>query len=119
MSTPRDGTPWATPAPAMIDPVTSKVDQYTPGLVIDPATSGSTAHIALTFNFFLNSNCSPCSLGAACVSSKNGGATWSNGGVLGKGINPSWLPSTTSCQMSGEYQHVEVVAGQALRGAVP
>ena len=118
MSTSTDGTTWTTPARVPIDAVTSTVDHFTPGLVIDRATAGSTAHIALTFNFFPKASCVSCNLGVGYVSSKNGGATWSTELVLGKGISPSWLPSTTSGQMAGDYQTVALVGGKA-HGVTP
>lgn len=103
MSTSLDGRTWTQPARIPIDPVTSTVDHFTPGLAIENGTSGSTAHLALTFNFFPNANCSACALGVGYISSANGGTTWSAPKVLAKGINPSWLPSTTSGQMAGDY----------------
>jgi hypothetical protein len=80
--------------------------------VIDPATSGSTAHISLTFNFFPKASCTSCSLGVGYVRSQNGGATWSKEVVLGKGMNPNWLPSTTSGLMAGDYQTVALAGGK-------
>jgi len=118
MSTSTDGTTWSTPARIPIDPVTSTVDHFTPGFVIDRATAGSTAHLALTFNFFPKASCINCNLGAGYVTSRNGGATWSTEVVLGRGISPSWLPSTTSGQMAGDYQTVALAGGKA-HGVTP
>jgi hypothetical protein len=118
MSTSTDGTTWSTPARVPIDAVTSTVDHFTPGLVIDRATAGGTAHLALTFNFFPKASCVNCSLGVGYVTSRNGGATWSHETVLGKGINPNWLPSTTSGQMAGDYQTVTLIGGKA-HGVTP
>ena len=118
MSTSTDGTTWSTPARIPIDAVTSTVDHFTPGFVIDRATAGATAHLALTFNFFPKASCTSCNLGAGYVTSRNGGATWSPEVVLGKGISPSWLPSTTSGQMAGDYQTVAIVGGKA-HGVTP
>ena len=118
MSTSTDGTTWSTPVRIPIDPVSSTVDHFTPGLVIDRATAGGTAHIALTFNFFPKASCVSCNLGVGYVTSRNGGATWSHETVLGKGISPSWLPSTTSGQMAGDYQTVTLIGGKA-HGVTP
>src|SRR5260370_33362120 len=96
MSTSTDGTTWSTPARIPIDPVTSTVDDFTPGFVIDRATAGSTAHLALTFNFFPKASCTNCNLAAVYVTSRNDGATWSTEVVLGRGGSPTWLPSTDS-----------------------
>ena len=118
MSTSTDGTTWSTPVRIPIDPVTSTVDHFTPGFVIDRATAGSSAHLALTFNFFPKASCTSCNLGAGYVASRNGGATWGAEVVLGKGISPSWLPSTTSGQMAGDYQTVAIVGGKS-HGVTP
>jgi hypothetical protein len=118
MSTSTDGTTWSTPVRIPIDPVSSTVDHFTPGLVIDRATAGGTAHLALTFNFFPKASCVNCNLGVGYVTSRDGGATWSHETVLGKGISPSWLPSTTSGQMAGDYQTVTLIGGKA-HGVTP
>ena len=104
MSTSTDGTTWTTPARIPIDATTSTVDHFTPGLAIQKGTSGSTAHLALTYNFFPKSSCGTvCNLSVGYVSSTDGGTTWTAPKTLAKGANPSWLPSTTSGQMAGDY----------------
>ena len=114
MSTSTDGTTWSTPVRIPIDAVTSTVDHFTPGLAIDAKTAGSTAHIALTYYFFPKSSCtSNCSLSVGYVASKNGGSTWTKSVLLGTGINPNWLPSTTSGQMAGDYQSVSLFGTHA------
>jgi len=104
MSTSTDGTTWTTPARIPIDPVASTVDHFTPGFGIMAGTSGATARLALTYNFFPKASCgSTCTLGVGYVESLNGGSTWSAPKVLAKGMKPAWLPSTTSGQMVGDY----------------
>jgi hypothetical protein len=116
MSRSADGTTWTAPARIPIDPVSSKVDHFTPGLAINRTTSGRTAQIGITFNFFLNANCTTnCKLGVGYVHSANGGATWSAPKILASGMNPNWLPSTTSGQMVGDYMATSYV-GQKTHG---
>src|SRR5258708_5686391 len=104
ISTSTNGTTWTAPSRVPIDLVTSTVDHFTPGFAIQPGTSGSTAHLALTYNFFPKASCgSTCSLGVGFVSSRNGGTTWSSAKTLASGMNPNWLPSTTSGQMVGDF----------------
>ena len=104
MSTSTDGTTWSAVTRVPIDATTSSVDHFTPGIGIQPGTSGSTAHIGLSYNFFPKANCgSSCNLSVGYVSTTNGGTTWSAPRVLAKGMNPNWLPSTTSGQMVGDY----------------
>lgn len=106
MSTSTDGTTWTAPVRVPVDPVTSTVDHFTPGFGIMRGTSGSTARLALTFNFLFNANCSTCLVGVGYIQSTNGGSTWSPPRILTKGINSNWLPSTTSGQMLGDYMTV-------------
>ncbi|HLZ41625.1 MAG TPA: sialidase family protein [Candidatus Sulfotelmatobacter sp.] len=114
MSTSTNGTTWTTPARIPIDAVTSTIDHFTPGFAILRGTSGSTARLALTYNFFPKSNCgSSCSLGVGFIESTNGGTTWTAAHTLAKGINPNWLPSTTSGQMVGDYMTVSFPALKA------
>lgn len=118
-STSSDGTTWSAVTRVPIDPVASTLDHFTPGFVIQPGTSGSTAHLALTYNFFPKSNCgSTCKLGVGYISSTNGGTTWSSPRTLAKGIEPSWLPATTSGQMAGDYM-TAAFPGPRVHGVFP
>jgi hypothetical protein len=114
ISTSTDGTTWTTPSRVPIDLVTSTVDHFTPGFAIHPRTSGSTAHLALTYNFFPKASCSSsCSLGVGFIFSKNGGTTWSSAKTLAGGMNPNWLPSTTSGQMVGDFMTASFIGAKA------
>jgi hypothetical protein len=116
MSTSTDGTTWTAPARIPIDAVTSTVDHFTPGLAIKRGTSGSTAQIGITYNFFPKANCGTvCNLSVGYVASTDGGATWTAAKTLAKGMNPSWLPSTTSGQMVGDFMTASFV-GQKVHG---
>ncbi len=110
-STSTDGTTWSAVTRVPADPVSSTIDHFTPGFAIQPGTSGSTARLALTYNFFPNANCqSACNLSVGYISSMNGGSTWSAARTLTRGMNPSWLPSTTSGQMVGDYNTASYLA---------
>jgi len=50
---------WTAPARIPIDTTTSTVDHFIPGLGIDPTTSGSTAHLGLTYYYYPQTNCAP------------------------------------------------------------
>jgi hypothetical protein len=124
LSTSTDGTHWSAPSRIPIDPVSSTVDHFLPGLAVDPATSGSTAHLALTFYFYPVANCnqSTCKLGVGVISSHDGGKTWAQGKILGQGMNLNWLPSTSLGQMVGDYISTSFVNGKAygvFAGAQP
>jgi hypothetical protein len=115
MSTSSDGTTWSAVARIPIDATTSTLDHFTPGLAIKPGTSGSTAHIGITYNFFPKASCTSCNLGVGYIASANGGATWSAAKPLASGMNPAWLPSTTSGQMVGDFMTASFV-GQKVHG---
>jgi hypothetical protein len=88
-----------------IDPTSSVVDHFDPGFGVQPGTSGSTAHIGLTFYFFSNVNCnsSTCQLGVGFVSSHNGGSTWDTAVTLAGPMNVNWLPQSQNGLMVGDY----------------
>ncbi len=123
LSTSSDGRHWSTVSRVPTDPVSSTVDHFIPGIAADPATSGATAHLALTFYFYRVSSCgSSCNLGVGFVSSHDGGKTWVNGKILGEGVNTNWLPSTSLGQMVGDYISTSFVNGKAFgvfAGALP
>jgi len=118
-----DGKTWSSASRVPIDPVSSTIDHFIPGLAVDPTTSGSSAHLALTFYFYPVSACgNNCKLGVGFVSSTDGGATWAHGKILGQGMSTSWLPQTSGGLMVGDYISTSFVNGKAFgvfAGALP
>lgn len=116
MSTSTNGTSWSAVTRIPIDATTSTVDHFIPGIAADPPTSGSTAHLGLTYYFFPVSNCTTatCSLTVGFISSQDGGATWNRPKKLGGPMRVSWLPSTTSGRMVGDYISTSYVNGKAF-----
>jgi len=104
-STSSDGVHWSKVARVPIDPVTSTVDHFIPGIGIDPATSGSTAHIAIHYYYYSKSSCtkSTCQLFVGYVSSPNGGSTWSTPTTLAGPMQLGWLPNSQNGLMVGDY----------------
>ena len=115
MSTSANGASWAQPARIPIDAVTSTVDHFIPGLGIDPATAGSTAHLGLTYYYYPQANCAAanCALYAGFISSADGGSTWSAATPVAGPMALSWLPSTDSGQMVGDYVATSFAGGNA------
>ena len=74
-----DGQTWGAVTRIPIVPASSTAQIFLPGIGVDPATSGATAHIGVTFYYYPDGNCSvsTCKLNAGFVSSANGGASWS------------------------------------------
>jgi len=113
LSTSSDGTTWSTPARIPIDPTTSTVDHFIPGLAVDPATSGSTAHLTLTYYYYPVSNCGAvCEMAVGFVSSQDGGQTWSAPTQLSNGMSTAWLPNTFSGLMVADYLSTSYVTGK-------
>ena len=115
MSTSADGVNWTAPARIPIDPLASTVDHFIPGLGVDPATSGGTAHLGLTYYYYPQANCTSttCALYVGFVSSLDGGAAWSSPTPLAGPMSLSWLPSTFSGQMVADYIATSFAGGKA------
>ena len=115
ISTTADGASWTAPARIPIDAITSTVDHFIPGLGIDSNTSGSGAHLALTYYYYPVATCTAttCALYAGIISSLDGGQTWSNPTPLAGPMSLSWLPSTFSGQMVADYISTSFVNGKA------
>ena len=115
MSTSSNGANWTQPARIPIDAITSTVDHFIPGLGIDPATGGSTAHLGLAYYYYPQTNCSAanCALYAGFISSADGGNTWSAATPIAGPMALSWLPSTDSGQMVADYIATSFAGGNA------
>jgi hypothetical protein len=115
MSTSADGTHWSPKARIPIDAATSTVDHFIPGIGIDSSTSGSTAHLGLTYYYYPQSNCTSatCALYVGFISSLDGGTTWSTATPIAGPMSLSWLPSTSSGQMVGDYIATSFAGGKA------
>jgi hypothetical protein len=115
LSTSADGVSWSAPARIPIDATTSTVDHFIPGLGIDPATSGSTAHLGLTYYYYPQTNCTAatCALYVGFVSSLDGGSTWSAATPIAGPMSLNWLPSTFSGQMVADYIATSFAGGKA------
>jgi hypothetical protein len=115
MSTSADGMSWTPPARVPIDPVTSTVDHFIPGLAVDPATRGNTAHLTLAYYWYSQTNCtaSDCALNVGFVVSQDGGSTWSAPQTLAGPMSLAWLANTNSGRMVGDYISTSYIGGQA------
>jgi hypothetical protein len=105
MSTSADGKTWSSPVRIPIDPVSSTVDHFIPGLAVDRTSSGKTARLALTYYFYPNANCTQttCQLSVGFVSSVDGGATWSDPQTLAGPMKVTDLANTNQGFMVGDY----------------
>jgi hypothetical protein len=98
-----------------IDPTTSGVDHFAPGLAVDRTTGGRNVHLALTYYYLPVSNCgSSCELHIGFISSINTGRAWTVPTELVGAMNPTWLASTTQGRMFGDYISTSYVNGKAF-----
>ncbi len=116
MSTSTDGSAWSAPARIPIDALSSTVDHFIPGLTVEPATSGSSAHLALTYYFYSSASCdaSTCALYAGFISSPDGGSTWTTPTTLAGPMSLAWLPNTFAGLMVGDYVSTAFSGGKAF-----
>ena len=113
-STSTDGATWSDPARVPIDDVTSGVDHFIPGLAVDPATAGTTTHLALTYYFYPNANCGgACRLEVGYISSPDGGAHWGDPTQLAGPMALSEIALTSQGPMVGDYISTSFSGGRA------
>jgi hypothetical protein len=104
MSTSTDGNTWSPVSRIPIDPVSSTVDHFLPGIGIDPATSGKTTHLTVVYYYYPVSNCNDsCKLEVGFSGSLDGGASWSGGIFLAGPMQISWLPISDGGPMVADY----------------
>ncbi|MBI3243311.1 MAG: exo-alpha-sialidase [Chloroflexi bacterium] len=105
MSTSNDGVTWSAVTRIPIDATSSKVDHFIPGLAVDKATSGASAHLGLTYYYYPKSSCSAstCQLNVGFIESANGSSSWSAPTAIAGPMSLSWLPNTSQGRMVGDY----------------
>jgi hypothetical protein len=104
-STSSDGVNWSAVTRIPIDATSSTVDHFIPGIGIDPAISGSGAHVALHYYYYPQSNCvaATCNLIVGYISSANGGSSWNAPAALTGPMLLTWLPNSQNGLMVGDY----------------
>jgi hypothetical protein len=116
MSTSSDGKNWSAVVRIPIDPVKGTDDHFIPGIGVDPGTSGSSAHLALTFYAYPQAQCTfdTCRIYAEYVTSTDGGATWTPPlPVLPAPLKLKWLPSAGG-RFLGDYISTSISGGRVF-----
>jgi hypothetical protein len=100
-TTTTDGTTWTAVQRIPIDPVTSSVDHFLPGV----AVSANGATVSVTYYFYPDVSCTAatCQLEVGHISSTNGGASWGAPVTVVGPMTLSWLPDTSQGRMVGDY----------------
>jgi hypothetical protein len=115
-----DGVNWSAVQRIPIDPVTSTVDHFLPGIGVDKGTSGATAHVSVTYYYFPNVSCtfSTCQLDAGSISSSTGAATWGTPVQFAGPMNLVWLPAAGQGRTVGDYISTSFAGDGTSHGAV-
>jgi hypothetical protein len=121
LSTSTNGTTWSAPFRVPIDATSSTADHFTPGIGVDPSSSGATARIGVTYYYYPQANCTDttCQLYAGYTSSADGGSTWTAPTQLAGPMTLAWLPNTTQGRMFGDYISTSVLAGGNAITVIP
>jgi hypothetical protein len=106
-----NGTTWSptlpssAPARIPIDPTSSTVDHFIPGVAVDRLSSGASIRVAVAYYFYPNVLCTfaTCQLYVGYISSADGGAHWTPATQLAGPMAMGWLPNTTQGRMVGDY----------------
>jgi hypothetical protein len=98
------GTSWSAVSRIPIDATNSGIDHFIPGLAVDKNTSGSSAHLGLTYYFYPTAACGKsCVLDVGFISSTDAGSTWSTATQLAGPFNVGWIANTSQGRMVGDY----------------
>jgi hypothetical protein len=110
-----DGINWSAVERIPIDDVTSGADHFIPGLAVDRSTSGSGAHLALTYYYYPDGACTTatCQLDVGYVSSPDGGAHWSSPTQLAGPMSLTDIAATSQGPMVGDYISTSFAGGKA------
>ena len=113
MSTATDGFTWSTPVRIPIDPTTSGVDHFIPGIAVDRSTSGNTARLALAYYYYPVATCNArtCDLTVGFVSSTDGGSTWTQARRVAGPFKVAWIAQTDQGPMVGDYISTSFAGG--------
>jgi hypothetical protein len=96
-----------------IHPVGSQFSEFTPGIAVDPSSSGAGTRIALTY-YSLRPCGGDCRVDAGVIWSANGGVTWSTPQRLNTlSMRQDWLPFARGFFL-GDYISTSFAGGRAI-----
>jgi hypothetical protein len=114
-------TTWGPTIRVPIDPVTSNVDHFLPGISVDLTSGSTSARIGITYYYYPNGSCTAatCQLNVGFISSANGGSTWSAPVQIAGPMTLSWLPNTNQGRMVGDRISTSIPFGGNAYPVVP
>ena len=101
-----DGLTWSTVTRIPIDALDSHIDHFLPGIAVDKNTAGSSTHLAVAYYYFPNGDTcstSTCQMTVGFTSSLDGGASWTQGRLIGGPMHVPWIARTDQGYMVGDY----------------
>jgi hypothetical protein len=103
--TSQNGTTFSAVKRIPIDPTSSTVDHFIPGVGVDRNTVAPNIKVGVTFYFYPNVNCTfaTCQLKVGFISSSDGGTTFQPFVDVVAPMALSSLPNTTQGRMVGDY----------------
>ncbi len=107
------GTSWSSVSRVPIDGTGSNVDHFIPGLAVNPASSGSSIQLGLTYYFYPSGSTQ---LSVGYISSTNGGSTWSTPKTVTSGMTSTWAATTSQGRMVGDYISTSFTADGKAHG---
>lgn len=109
-------TAWNAVKRIPIDPTSSTVDHFIPGIAVDRASSGASARLGLAYYLYPSTNCSftTCRLKVGFVGSTNGGQTWTVAQTISPDMRLGWLADTSQGEMVGDYISTSFVGGKVF-----
>jgi len=113
LSTSADGLVWS--PPRRISGRGPRADSFIPGLAVEPGSAAARPRLAAVYYLYPRADCRPCRLDVMLVRSADGGASWSAPQRLNAESMPlSWIASTTSGRMVGDYISTSWAAGRPV-----
>jgi hypothetical protein len=91
------------------------VDHFLPGIGVDPATSGATAHVGVAYYYYPTAKCTiaTCQLSVGFVSSVDGGVSWNAPTQLAGPMALGQVPDTSQGRMVADYISTSFAGGTA------
>ena len=117
LATSTDGISWTPLQRIPLDAVGSDVEHITAGIAVDSSTSGSSAHLAVTYYYWANAGsctAATCQIYVGLATSVNGGSTWSQHQTLAGPMSATSWANTESGYMTGDYISTSIAANRAV-----
>jgi hypothetical protein len=114
LTTSTNGVTWTQPRRVPTTGGNDWVDEFTPGLAVDPATSAGSARLAIAYHSLVACAQVAC-VNVSLITSRNGGASWTAPRRLNAKPMPlHWLADTGLGRMLGDYISASYSRGRAL-----